>query len=127
MPNVLVVEDEIHIQKLIKLILQKHGYVAETVSSAEDAFKYLASSLPDLIILDIMLPGMDGVSALRQLRSSERLKKIPIAMLTALAQGRVVQEGINLGVKDFIRKPFHPAELVERVGKIFTVKTSRVG
>ena len=119
MPKILVVEDEIHIQKLIKLILEKNKFEVEAVGSGEEALQSLETSevKPDLILLDIMMPGIDGLQVLRTVKANSSLKHIPVVMLTALAQESVVLQGIKLGAKDYIRKPFHPGELAKRIAK----------
>lgn len=120
MPHVLVVEDEIHIQRLIKLILEKHSMKVDTVNNGEEALEYLKSNdQPDLILLDILMPGIDGLQVLRTIRANSETKDIPVIMLTALAQDTVVMKGIKLGAQDYIRKPFHPQELTKRVTKLF--------
>ena len=118
MPRVLVVEDEVHILRLIKIILEKQQYQVETALSGEDALNYLQrGERPDLILLDILMPGIDGLSVLRTIKSTADLKDIPVVMLTALAQENVVVQGIKLGAKDYIRKPFHPSDLSKRLAK----------
>ncbi len=118
MPKILVVEDEVHIQRLIKLVLEKNNFAVDAVGTGEDALKYLAENpAPDLILLDILMPGIDGLSVLRSIKGNAAQKDIPVVMLTALAQESVVLQGIKLGAKDYIRKPFHPTELVKRLGK----------
>lgn len=119
MPKVLVVEDEIHIQKLIKLILEKNKFEVIAVGSGEEALLALetADPKPDLVLLDIMMPGIDGLQVLRTIKANSSLKHIPVVMLTALAQESVVLQGIKLGAKDYIRKPFHPGELAKRIAK----------
>ena len=119
MPKVLVVEDEIHIQKLIKLILEKNKFEVIAVGSGEEALLALetADPKPDLVLLDIMMPGIDGLQVLRIIKANSSLKHIPVVMLTALAQESVVLQGIKLGAKDYIRKPFHPGELAKRIAK----------
>ena len=119
MAKILVVEDETHIQRLIKLILEKHNMQVVTVSNGEDALQYLNSgNIPSLILLDILMPGIDGLQVLRTIKSNASTKDIPVIMLTALAQETVVLKGIQLGAQDYIRKPFHPQELVRRVSKV---------
>jgi len=71
----------------------------------------------DLILLDIMMPGIDGLQVLRKLKANSGQKSIPVVLLTALAQENVVIQGIKLGAADYIRKPFHPTELVKRLSK----------
>lgn len=119
MARILVVEDEVHIQRLIKLVLEKHGLKVDCVPSGEDALKFLTEGKdkPDLILLDILMPGIDGLTVLKTIKGRSDLKNIPVVMLTALAQENVVLQGIKLGAKDYIRKPFHPGELVKRLAK----------
>jgi DNA-binding response OmpR family regulator len=119
MAKILVVEDEIHIQRLIKLVLERSQHKVDAVGTGEEALKFLAEAteLPDLILLDILMPGIDGLQVLRSIKANANHKNIPVVMLTALAQENVVLQGIKLGAKDYIRKPFHPTELVKRLAK----------
>ncbi len=118
MTKILVVEDEVHIQRLIKLVLEKNGFEVDAVGTGEEALKYLSEKpAPQLILLDILMPGIDGLSVLRSIKGNATQKDIPVVMLTALAQESVVLQGIKLGAKDYIRKPFHPTELVKRLSK----------
>jgi len=115
---VLVVEDEVHIQRLIKLVLEKSGYVVELANTGEEALERLKKApAPSLILLDILMPGIDGLSVLKAIRAQASIREVPVVMLTALAQENVVLQGIKLGANDYIRKPFNPAELVKRLGK----------
>ena len=116
MSEVLVVEDEEHIQRLVKIVLEKNGHSVSTADTGEEALEKLDGGLkPELILLDIMMPGIDGLQVLRKVKSNQLTKDIPVVMLTALAQESVVLQGIKLGAKGYIRKPFHPKDLVERV------------
>ena len=116
MSVVLVVEDEEHIQRLVKIILTKQGHDVVTSSNGEDALEKLDTGLkPHLIILDIMMPGIDGLQVLSKIKQNNNLKDIPVIMLSALAKENVVIQGIKLGAKGYIRKPFHPKDLIERV------------
>ena len=116
----MVVEDEVHIQRLAKVVLERGGHQVTTVGSGEDALKALETSteLPGLMMLDIMMGGIDGLQVLRTMKNSPKLAKITVVMLTALAQEAVVLKGIQLGAKDYIRKPFHPTDLLERINKL---------
>jgi DNA-binding response OmpR family regulator len=118
--RILVIEDEKHIQRLIKMILEKQTYEVTLKSNGEEGLDEISSANTpfDLILLDIMMPGMDGIEVLRNIKSKDETKSIPVMMLTALAQENVVVEGIKLGAKDYIRKPFSPKELIERVSKV---------
>jgi DNA-binding response OmpR family regulator len=124
MTKILVVEDESHIQRLIRLVLEKNGIAVDTCGTGEEALKYLNETAvkPDLVLLDILMPGIDGLSVLRSIKANAATKDIPVVMLTALAQESVVLQGIKLGAADYIRKPFHPAELVKRLAKTLPAK-----
>ncbi len=121
MSFVLVCEDEVHIQRLIKLVLEKAGMEVATVGTGEDCLQFLTEDprKPDLILLDILMPGIDGLQVLRSVKANNDIKDIPIVMLTALAQENVVMQGIKMGAVDYIRKPFHPKELAKRLDRHF--------
>lgn len=124
MATILVVEDEIHIQRLLKMILERSGYDVVTVGNGEEGLKTVSELKPDLILLDIMMPGIDGMQVLRSLKANSSTKHIPVIMLTALAQENIVLQGAQLGVKDYLRKPFHPVKLVERVNKALKIQAA---
>lgn len=116
--NVLVIEDEVHLQKLISFILEKEGHKVTAASNGSDGLKLLAGGyVPDIVLLDILMPGMDGLTVLKNIRADQVNKNVPVILLTALAQENVVLQGIKLGVKEYIRKPFLPKELAARVAK----------
>ena len=116
--RVLIIEDEIHIQRLLQHVLTKAGLEVRCAASGGEGLDILnKEKIPDLILLDIMMPGTDGLSVLRTIKAQNRFRSVPVVLLTALAQENVVLKGIELGAKDYIRKPFHPTELVERVLK----------
>ncbi|MCM8791111.1 MAG: response regulator transcription factor [Candidatus Omnitrophica bacterium] len=126
--HILIVEDDKNISKLVKFNLEKAGYECAVAASGEKAIEMLDAENFDLMILDIMLPGMDGYELCRTVREKERLKDIPLIMLTAKGEevDRIV--GLELGADDYIVKPFSPRELVLRVkailkrGKVESVK-----
>ena len=113
--RILIVEDDKHIAKLVKYNLEKAGYACSVVITGEDALAVVDTEPVDLIILDIMLPKMDGFETCRSLKGGSRSAHIPIVMLTARGEevDRVV--GLELGADDYIVKPFSPRELVLRV------------
>ncbi len=116
--SILVVEDDQNIAKLVKYNLEKAGYRCTVTITGEDALESLDRQKVDLIILDIMLPKMDGFQTCRRIRDDDRLSAIPIMMLTARGEevDRVV--GFELGADDYVVKPFSPRELVLRVKTI---------
>ena len=116
--RIVLAEDEPQIAKLVEFKLKKEGYLVTWKEDGEEALKAIKADKPDLILLDIMMPVMDGYEVLRHIREDENLKSIPVVMLTARAQEKDVVKGIDLGADDYIIKPFHPAELLARVKRI---------
>ena len=123
--RVLIVEDERDIRDLILLHLQRDGYQVTTAGSGEDGLLQVKQSAPDLVLLDLMLPGMSGLEVCRRLRQEPTTAALPILMLTAKADevDRVV--GLELGADDYVVKPFSPKELVARVRAV--LRRSRPG
>ncbi len=116
---IFAVEDESHIQQLIKYNLETNGYKVLTFESGEALLNECKTTVPDLFILDIMLPGIDGLEVCRQLRQNTRTKNIPIIMLTAKSEEFDKVLGLELGADDYITKPFSVRELVARVKAMF--------
>ena len=113
--NILLVEDEPAIQELIAVNLTRAGHHVVRVSDAETAQRLVKDALPDLVLLDWMLPGMSGVDFARRLRADERTRTIPIIMLTARGEEQDKITGLETGADDYITKPFSPRELVARI------------
>jgi two-component system phosphate regulon response regulator PhoB len=113
--TVLVVEDEPAIQELISYNLRNAGYIALCADSAEQAAIMVSDVLPDLVLLDWMLPNMSGIDFARMLRRGSRTKPIPIIMLTARVDESDKVAGLDVGADDYITKPFSPRELIARV------------
>lgn len=113
--TILVVEDEEDILALIHFNLIKGGYNAECASDGEEALTLIAAKRPDLILLDLMLPGIDGLEICRRLRSVDSATEIPIIMLTACGEEEDVVRGLELGADDYITKPFSIKVLLARV------------
>ena len=104
--TVLVVEDEPAIQELIAYNLKQAGHQPLRADSAEQALRLVQDALPDLVLLDWMLPGLSGIEFARRLRSDKRTKTIPIIMLTARAEEQDKLTGLDMGADDYITKPF---------------------
>jgi two-component system phosphate regulon response regulator PhoB len=113
--NILVVEDEPAIQELIAVNLEHAGHHVIRARDAEEALRVVHHALPDLLLIDWMLPGMSGVSLARQLRQSERTRQVPMIMLTARAEESDKIMGLEAGADDYVTKPFSPKELVARI------------
>jgi DNA-binding response OmpR family regulator len=115
MPKILVVDDELNILELVKLYLEREGFKVEAVSTGTDALSKMNTFNPDLIVLDLMLPDMDGFEVCRQVRKKSN---VPIIMLTARKEDVDKIVGLELGADDYLTKPFNPRELVARVKAI---------
>lgn len=115
MARILLVEDEPAIQELIVCNVELAGHEAVRADSAEQALEAIRDSLPDLVLLDWMLPGMSGVDFARRLRAEKRTRDIPIIFLTARSEERDKLAGLELGADDYVTKPFSPRELLARI------------
>lgn len=112
---VAVVEDEPDIGELVLIHLRKAGFRTEHFLDAENFFKFISIQTPDLVILDLMLPDMDGLEICKYLRKKDKLSSIPVIMLTAKSEEVDKILGLELGADDYVTKPFSPKELVARV------------
>jgi len=113
--TILLVEDEAAIQELIAANLTRSGHHVVRAPDAETAQRLLRDALPDLVLLDWMLPGLSGIELARRLRADERTRSIPIIMLTARGEEQDKVLGLEIGADDYITKPFSPRELVARI------------
>lgn len=113
--KILVVDDEQDILELIRYNLEKEGYQVRTVSSGEAALTDAERNLPDCIVLDLMLPGLDGLEVCRRLKQREDLRFIPVIMLTAKSEDTDIVTGLELGADDYVTKPFSPKVLTARI------------
>lgn len=113
--NILVVEDEPAIQELIAANLGRAGHHVLRAMDAETAQRIVRDALPDLVLLDWMLPGMSGIELARRLRADERTRAIPIIMLTARGEEQDRVAGLEMGADDYVTKPFSPRELMARI------------
>ena len=113
--TILVVEDEPAIQELISATLQHAGHRVMRAYSAEEAVPLVNGTLPDVVLLDWMLPGMNGIQFARRLRGEDRTRELPIIMLTARGEEQDQVAGLDSGADDYLTKPFSPRELVARI------------
>jgi two-component system phosphate regulon response regulator PhoB len=121
--TILVVEDDEDILELVSYNLSREGYQIVEVTSGEDALKRARSNLPELVVLDLMLPGVDGLEVCRILKNNAQTAHIPIIMLTAKGEEADVVAGLELGADDYITKPFSPRILTARVKAVLRRKT----
>jgi two-component system phosphate regulon response regulator PhoB len=112
---ILVVEDDPDIRELIAYTLGKEGYETTQAPNGEDGLKAMAERKPDLVLLDVMLPGMDGLELLRRAKADKALRGIPVLMVSARGEEVDVVSGLELGADDYVTKPFSPRVLVARV------------
>jgi two-component system alkaline phosphatase synthesis response regulator PhoP len=120
--RILVVEDEEDILELVRFNLSREGYSVMGAASGEEAWRLASSELPDLIVLDLMLPGIDGLEVTKVIRNDSRTRDIPIIMLTAKGEEADIVTGLELGADDYITKPFSPRILVARVRAVLRRK-----
>jgi two-component system phosphate regulon response regulator PhoB len=113
--TILVVDDERDIRELIRYNLSKEGFRVESVATGEEALRRVRLGVPDLIVLDLMLPGMDGLEVCKRLKAEARIAQIPIMMLTAKGEDADVVTGLELGADDYVVKPFSPRVLLARI------------
>lgn len=116
--NILIVDDEEDVLELVRYNLDKNGYRIGTATTGEDALAKARAKLPDLIILDLMLPGIDGLEVCKKLKSDTKTQNIPIIMLTAKGEEADIVTGLELGADDYVAKPFSPKVLVARIRRI---------
>ena len=114
-PYILVVEDEPDIRDLLEFTISRSGFDIYEAESAEDALKILDRGIPELIIIDWMLPGMDGIDLAKKLRSDDLTKDLPIIMLTARGEEADKLRSFEVGIDDYVTKPFSPKELMARI------------
>jgi two-component system, OmpR family, phosphate regulon response regulator PhoB len=113
--TLLIVEDEAAIRDMLKLVLEQNGFSTMTASDTETAHQIISDTLPDLILLDWMLPGISGVEWARRLKKDASFKDIPILLLTARGEEEDKVRGLEIGADDYLTKPFSPKELIARI------------
>lgn len=114
-PRVLVVDDEDDLLELLRYNITREGYQVTCVASGEEALRSVRRNAPDLIVLDVMLPSIDGLEVCRRLKSESKTRDIPIIMLTAKSEEGDIVAGLEHGADDYIAKPFSPRVLLARV------------
>ena len=113
--RILVVDDEIYIVHILEFTLTMEGYEVLTAADGEEALRRLEQDRPDLVVLDIMMPKVDGYEVLRRIRADEEFRQLPVILLSA--KGRPVdrETGLEIGADDYIVKPFSPRRLLEKI------------
>ncbi len=116
--KILVCDDERHIVRLIQVNLERQGYTVVTAYDGKEGLEKTLAEKPDLVVLDVMMPYMDGFEVLKNLRREPETEAIPVIMLTAKAQDKDVFEGYSYGADMYLTKPFNPIELISFVKRI---------
>src|SRR5437868_2404848 len=125
--KILAVDDERHIVRLVEVNLQRAGYEVVTAYDGREALEKIKSENPDLVVLDVMMPYMDGFEVLKNLKADPQTAEIPVIMLTAKAQDADVFRGWQSGVDCYLTKPFNPMELLTFVKRIFDSQSATPG
>ena len=115
MPLIYCVEDDESIRELVSYALRGQGYKVGGFGEAAEFYEALQKNIPDLVLLDIMLPGEDGLTILKKIRASGKMQNIPVIMMTAKTSEFDIVKGLDLGADDYVTKPFSPVELTARV------------
>lgn len=123
-PQILIIEDEEDIRELVSYNLKRESFAVTEAGSGEAGLKAVAKKKPDLILLDLMLPGKDGLQICRELKQSEASRDIPVVMMTARGEESDIVTGLELGAEDYIVKPFSPKVLVARVKAVLRRKAA---
>ena len=124
--KILVVDDEVDILELMTFNLAREGYRVFTADNGEKAIKIAKSEIPDMIILDLMLPGIDGLKVARVLKSGDNTKAIPIIMVSAKGDESDIVSGLELGADDYVTKPFSPKILIARIRVVLRRKSDEI-
>lgn len=122
--KILIAEDEQDILDLLVFTLQYGGYEVVPTANGNQAIEQTRSQLPDLLLLDVRMPGMSGYEVCRQIKANPETKQIPVVFLSAKGQESEIKAGYQTGAIDYILKPFAPDELLNRLGEILTIHLS---
>jgi CheY-like chemotaxis protein len=123
-PLILIADDEDDIKMILGMYLETCGFRVLTAYDGLDAIERIKESKPDLILMDIMMPVLDGVEVTRQIKATEETRDIPIVMLTAAAQSEMVERALKAGAEEYIAKPFEPDRVKEIIDRILSRKRS---
>jgi adenylate cyclase len=116
--TILVIDDDPVIQKLLSVNFELEGYRVVAAGDGPDGLKRATTDTPALILLDVMMPRMDGVEVVRRLKADDSTKDIPVILLSAKAQSTDISSGLDAGADDYITKPFDPLELLDKVAAL---------
>ena len=117
MKKILIIEDDKNLSQVLQIFLRLKGYIVDTAFDGVEALNKIEKFLPDLILLDINLPKFSGFEVIKKIKKNEKLKHIPIIMITALTQDENIKKGYELGCEDYITKPFNIEHLCLKIAK----------
>jgi CheY-like chemotaxis protein len=121
-PRVLVVDDDPQVLRLMRVNLELEGYDVVSAPDGEEALEAVVNERPDVVVCDVMMPGMDGLTVLRNLRANPKTSKIPFVVVSAKAQRADVKAALEMGADRYITKPFDPQELLDAVEHLLNNK-----
>ncbi len=113
--KILIVDDQVNFTHIIKMIIESQGFEGLTASNGQEAIDKMKDALPDLILLDLMMPEMTGFEVLEEIKDKSKFQKIPVIVISALAEKKYVDRAYNLGAVDYIVKDFDPDELLSSI------------
>lgn len=114
-PNIVVVDDDLELLKLMAMLMRRIGAEAQTFLNGREALIYLKAQVPDLIVIDLMLPDVEGLEILRQIRAQSRFDAVPVLILSAKADPLTIRKGLDSGADAYITKPYIANSLIDRV------------
>ncbi len=117
-PRILVVDDDLFVRKPLEAVLQQGGFEAMTAASGTECLELLEQDRPDLILLDVIMPGPDGFEVCKAIKGEARYAEIPVILMSARARCSDQKRGFELGATGFLRKPYTPADLLRQVRKV---------
>lgn len=125
MPRVLVVDDDPQVLKLLRVNFELEGFEVMSATNGEEALELVRGDTPDVVVCDVMMPGIDGLEVVRRLRAHPDTVSLPLVVVSAKAQQADVRAGLKLGADEYVTKPFDPAELIEIVQRLLDERSTR--
>jgi DNA-binding response OmpR family regulator len=114
-PRILIADDDAFIRRPLEWILSQEGFEPEMASDGDECMETLRSSPPDLLILDVMMPGLDGFEICRRMKDDPKLRQIPVVLLSARGREHDRERGLALGAAEYMTKPYSPTDLIQRI------------
>lgn len=114
-PRILIADDDAFIRRPLEWILLQEGFDADTVADGDECMERLGSGAPDLLILDVMMPGLDGFEICRRIKDDPKLRHIPVILLSARGREHDRERGLALGAEEYLTKPYSPSDLMQRI------------